>query len=314
MVTTASENTGIELSHVSRRFGRTEAVRDLSLVVPPGTMCGLIGLNGAGKTTAIRMMVGLLAPTAGDVRVGGCELPRERQRLKLRVGYVPDRPTVYGWMRVRQAVDFCRTMYGERWNDSLVGELIKTLRLDEGRRVKHLSKGSAAKLQLLLAIGHDPDVLLLDEPTSGFDPLARDEFLEGILSVNMAAAEGGRQRTILFSSHGLSDVQRLADTVALMHEGRLLLHEPTEKLVTTTKRIRAVLEIGGPPVVLPPGTVRQSRRGREWVVTVKDFSPAQVEFVKSHNAVGRVDVVDLTLDDVFRDYVRTGDEQSEVAA
>lgn len=310
MTSSGSQDTGIELSHVSRRFSRTEAVRDLSLLIPAGTMCGLIGLNGAGKTTAIRMMVGLLAPTAGRVRVAGCAVPEERERLKLRVGYVPDRPTVYGWMRGRDAIAFCRTMYGAQWNDAIVAALVKSLRLDLSRRVKHLSKGSAAKLQLLLAIGHDPDVLVLDEPTSGFDPLARDEFLEGILSVNLAAAEGGRQRTVLFSSHGLTDVQRLADSVALMHEGRLVLHEPTERLLSSTKRIRAVIE-GGPPTALPAGVVRQTVRGREWLVTVKDFSTEQVEFLKAHNAVSHVEVEDLTLDDVFRDYV-CGAEPSEV--
>lgn len=305
-----AQQDGIRLSHVSRRFGRrTEAVRDLSLAVPVGTMCGLIGLNGAGKTTTIRMLVGLLAPTSGQIRVAGCDVPRERQRLKLHIGYVPDRPTVYGWMRVHQAIDFCRTMYGpERWNDTLVTELLKTLRLDERQRVKHLSKGSAAKLQLLLAIGHDPEVLILDEPTSGFDPLARDEFLEGILTVNTAAEDKGRRpRTVLFSSHGLSDVQRLADSIALMHEGRLLLHEPTDRLVASTKRIHAVLEDARParPLAPPPGTIHQVRRGREWVITVRDFSPQQVDFVRAQNADVRQAVVsDLTLDDVFRDYVR----------
>ncbi len=179
--------------------------------------------------------------------------------------------------------------------------------------MKHLSKGSAAKLSLLLAIGHDPRVLILDEPTSGFDVLARDEFLEGILTVNTAATAGGKApRTVLFSSHSLGDVQRLADTVAILHQGKLLLHEPIDRLLEQTKRIHAVLEDGSPSPVAPPGTVRESRLGREWTITVKDFSNEQVEFVRGKNQVSQVDVQDLSLDDVFRDYVGGKSETSQL--
>ena len=131
-----------------------------------------------------------------QVRLGPmrAELPADRQQVKTRLGYVPDRPTVYAWMRVHEAMEFCRSLYGAQWNQERCDELVRTLRLDPERRVKHLSKGAAAKLSLLLAIGHDPQVLILDEPTSGFDPLARDEFLEGILSVNTSPGEETRLR------------------------------------------------------------------------------------------------------------------------
>ena len=308
-MTPQSEQSGIHLDHVTRRFGKTIAVNDLSLSIPVGTTCGFIGLNGAGKTTTIRMLVGLLPPHTGSITVAGCALPAERQQVKRRIGYVPDRPTVYDWMRVGQAMQFCQSLYGPQWNQRRCDELVKVLRLDASRQVKHLSKGSAAKLSLLLAIGHDPQVLILDEPTSGFDPLARDEFLEGVLSLGMSESESGQRRTVLFSSHALTDVQRLADSVALIHEGRLLLHRPTDNLLETTKRIRAVLQDAGRlATIAPPGTVHQQVRGREWTVTVKDFSPDQVEFIRSKNDVQQVDVVDLTLDDVFRDYVRATQE------
>ncbi len=304
-----ADSTGIEISHVTCRFGQTAAVDDVSLTIPSGSTCGFIGLNGAGKTTTIRMLVGLLAPNAGSIRVGGFSLPSQRQLAKLHIGYVPDRPTVYPWMRVEQAMEFCRSLYGQRWKQRRCDELVKTLRLDKTKRVKHLSKGSAAKVSLLLAIGHDPKVLILDEPTSGFDPLARDEFLEGVLGAGMAESDGGQRRTILFSSHTLADVQRLADSVALIHQGRLLFHRPLDRLLETTKRLRSVLpEAPAAAMVLPPGTVHQQFRGREWTVTVADFSADKVEFIRAKNNVAQVDVVDVTLDDVFRDYVRATQE------
>src|SRR6476620_2369030 len=106
----------IELTNLTRRFGRTTAVDRVSLRIPAGTTCGFIGLNGAGKTTTIRMLVGLLAPTSGIATVAGFEMPAQRQAAKPHIGYVPDRPTVYGWMRVRQAIDFCQSLYRPRWN------------------------------------------------------------------------------------------------------------------------------------------------------------------------------------------------------
>ncbi len=295
----------IRIAALTRRFGKTNVVDNLSLHVKAGTTCGFIGLNGAGKTTTIRMLVGLLAPTLGVIQLAGCYIPNERDQSRRLMGYVPDRPTVYQWMTGQQAINFCKAIYGSQWDDALVASVSQSLRLDLTKKVKHLSKGSAAKLSLLLAIGHNPRVLILDEPTSGFDVLARDEFLEGLLSVNtIAAAEGRPPRTVLFSSHSLGDVQRLADTVAILHQGRLLLHETVDRLLGATKRIRAVMDETPGKTVAPPGTVRESLIGREWTVTVKDFSGEQVEFMRGQNRITNLDVQDLTLDEVFRDYVR----------
>ena len=287
----------IDLQQVTRRFGSQVAVNDLTLRIARGSVFGFIGLNGAGKTTAIRMMVGLLRPDAGAIQVAGIEVPRHRDRIKPLVGYVPDRPNVYPWMRVAEAIDFVRSFH-RHWNEPRCGELMKMFALDPRKRVKHLSKGQGAKLSLLLAICHDPQVLILDEPTSGLDPLVRDEFLEGVLAVT---AEG---QTVLFSSHTLADVQRLADSVGLLHEGRLLFHSPVEALLETTKRIRAVLEEEDAAHEPPAGFIRQEVRGREWLITVAGFKPEHVEFVRARNHVLNLEVQDMSLDDVFKDFVR----------
>lgn len=288
----------ISLQHLSRRFGHKMAVNDLSLEIPRGSMFGFIGLNGAGKTTAIRMMVGLLKPTAGKIFLAGCEVPKERDAMKSRVGYVPDRPNAYAWMRVGEAINFCRTFY-PRWDDARIAGLVKMFDLDLKQRVKHLSKGMGAKLSLLLALGHDPEILILDEPMSGLDPLVREEFLEGLVS---AVAE--REQTVFFSSHTLADVQRLADSVGLMHEGKLLLHSPIDELLEKTKRVRAVMRDAGVLAALPPGVLYQKSEGRELTLTLADYSPEQVEYLRGKNAIERIDVLDMNLDDVFKDYVR----------
>jgi ABC-2 type transport system ATP-binding protein len=294
----------IVLENVTRRFGKATAVDDLCLRVPRGQTFGFVGLNGAGKTTTIRMLVGLLPPDSGEISVAGFSIPSERDLAKAKIGYVPDRPNVYAWMTVQQAIEFARSFY-VNWNNHRCNELMKMFDLDRGKRAKHLSKGQAAKLSLLLAISHDPEVLILDEPTSGFDPLVREEFLEGVLAVTSQ-----REQTVLFSSHALADVQRLADSIGLLHKGRLLLHSPVDELLDRTKRIRAVLEDDSSPRQTPPGLVFQQIHGREWTMTVENFEPGQIEFVRSHNRVSHLDVQDLSLDDVFKDFVRGQKEKA----
>jgi ABC-2 type transport system ATP-binding protein len=288
----------IHLEHVTKRFKNKIAVNDLSLRIARGSTFGFIGLNGAGKTTAIRMMVGLLGPDSGTIEIAGFRVPESRDSIKTRIGYVPDRPHVYPWMRVDKAVEFTRSFYS-RWNQKRCDELMQIFRLDSHTRVKHLSKGQGAKLSLLLAICHEPEVLILDEPTSGLDPLIREEFLEGVL-----AATAEHDQTVLFSSHTLADVQRMADSVGLLHEGKLLLHSPVDALLDRVKRIRAVLVDENAPRQLPPGLIRQQVAGREWLLTLDQFTPAAIEFVRSHNRVSHLDVEDLSLDEVFKDVVR----------
>jgi ABC-2 type transport system ATP-binding protein len=288
----------IVLQNVTRRFGGRPVVSDFSLRVERGKTLGFLGLNGAGKTTTIRMMVGLLRPHSGEISIAGCAIPGQRDRAKVKFGYVPDRPTVYGWMRVQEAIEFARSFY-LKWDIHRCNELVRMFDLDRSKRARHLSKGQGAKLSLLLALCHNPEVLILDEQTSGFDPLVREEFLEGVLAVTSE-----RQQTVFFSSHTLADVQRLADSVAILHEGKLILHSPVDSLLEHTKRVRAVLEDESSARQPPPGTLFQQIRGREWTLTMRDFAPEQVEFIRSRNRVSQIDVLDVSLDDVFKDVIR----------
>jgi ABC-2 type transport system ATP-binding protein len=288
----------IEMIGLTKRFGRKTVVRDLSLRIPTGSTFGFIGPNGAGKTTTIRMLIGVLRKTGGRARVLGAEVAARCEAVKQRIGYVPELHFIYRWMRVRDAIGFCRSFY-ESWNDQLCADLLKLFELDVNQRVKHLSKGMVAKLALLLAIAHEPELLILDEPTAGLDPIVREEFLDGVLRTICE-----RRQTVLFSSHTLSDIQRLADTVGIIYEGRLLAHCPTDELLTGTKRIRAVLHDGCTPDEPPEGTIWQRFQRREWLLTVRGFSPATLDFLRNKYPVENVEVIDLGLEDVFKDYVK----------
>jgi ABC-2 type transport system ATP-binding protein len=298
MTTDSSYQFAIETAGLTRHFGHKAAVDNLTLRIPEGITFGFIGPNGAGKTTTIKMLLGTLRATAGQAHVLGVDVARHPERMKQRLGYVPELHFIYRWMRASEVIGFCRTLY-KTWNDKLCDELLKLFELDASRKVKHLSKGMVVKLALLLALAHEPEVLILDEPTAGLDPLIREEFLDGVLRTVCE-----RQRTVLFSSHTLSDVQRLADTVGIIHEGRLLAECPTEELLTGTKRIRAVLHDGAQPGEPPAGTIWQRVQQREWLLTVRGFTPATVEQLRGKYPVDSVEVIDLGLEDVFKDFIR----------
>ncbi|MGN6625907.1 MAG: ATP-binding cassette domain-containing protein, partial [Tepidisphaeraceae bacterium] len=181
-------------------------------------------------------------------------------------------------------------------------DLLKRFRLPMDKRIRHLSKGQAAKLQLLLAVCHDPQVLILDEPTSGFDPIVREEFFEGILDF---ANDAGQ--TILFSSHALADVQRLADRVALMHEGKILLTGALDDLLQRTKRVRIVTESEAPFAPLT-NVIRHQRIGRESLLTLQDPTPHTLAQLRQAAVNEHIEIMDINLDDLFKDSIRAQTE------
>ncbi len=288
----------VETAGLTKFFGDNIAVGNLCLNIPRGCTYGLLGPNGAGKSTTIRMLMGLLVPTVGEAMVLGIPVRKNRLLVKQRVGYVPEMHYIYRWMRVREAVAFCRSWY-PTWNDRLCQEMLERFALDPNQKVKNLSKGTLTKLALLLAVSHEPELLLLDEPLSGLDPLAREEFLDGVLRTIC-----DRGQTVLISSHMLDDVRRLADTVGILYEGRLVVQGDIDTMLATTKRIRATLRDGCRPTQTPDDTIWQQTQGREWTVTVRDFSPEKVEQVRAFDGVEHVEVVDLGLEELFKDIVK----------
>lgn len=282
---------------LSRRYGSAVAVDNLHLTVPRGTVLGLLGPNGAGKSTTLRMIMGLLRPTAGTVRVLGLDPFQTPSQVRQQIGYVPETPQIYRWMTVREVLRFCRALYAG-WKDQQAELLLDTFQLPASRRVRQLSKGMLAKLSLIIALAHEPQLLILDEPLSGLDPLARDEFLDGVLQ-----GLCGGERTVVFSSHQLDEVNRLSNSVAVLHAGRLLTHCPLDEL-RSAKRVRAVLHDGRLPVETPREAVWQQVNRREWSLTLYPFSSEVLERLQANNPVQRVDVDDLSLDDIFKDLIR----------
>ena len=288
----------IETVRLTKRFGRVTAVDNLSLRVARGSTYGLIGPNGAGKSTTLKMLMGILRPTSGMATVGGRDISLNPVAVKRRVGYVPEAHLMDRWMRVGQVVGFCRAQF-PTWNDRTCGQMLERFGIDTNKKVKQLSKGMLVKLSLVLAVSHEPEVLLLDEPMAGLDPLAREEFLDGVLRTICE-----RGQTVVISTHSLDDVQRLADTVGILDAGRLLVERRVDELLATTKRLQVTLTNGHRPEWVPAGLVWQQLHGREWQLTVAEFSEAMAEQMRAQAGVEHVDVVDLGLEDLFKDLVR----------
>ncbi len=297
------DDSAVQFEAVSKSYSKQKVVDNLHLSIPRGTILGLIGPNGAGKSTSLKALMGLVKVDSGTVRLFGHDVAEIRKndaygQLRQRVGYVPEVHNVYRWMRVHDAIRFVRSFY-DHWNEKLEKELLDVFALDPKKKVQQLSKGMLAKLSLLLAIAHEPELLILDEPTSGLDPMVREEFLHGILKT-----VGDQERTIIFSSHSIGDVERLADTVSVLKSGKLMLCEPVDQVLEKTKRLTVTLRHDSTPRWIPPSTIWQQVDRREWELTVSDFSTELLNELKVKNEVERARVGDLSLEDIFKDYVR----------
>ncbi len=235
----------IETNRLSRRYWRTEALRDLTLAVPTGSVFALLGSNGAGKTTAIKVLMNLLEPSSGEARVLGVDSRRLGEKERAQIGYVSENQKLPLWMTVAQLLDYCRPFY-PTWDRALEAKLLAEFALPPDRKLKHLSRGMLMKAALLSTLAYRPKLLVLDEPFSGLDPLARDDFVRGVLE----ASELG-DWTVLVSSHDIEEVERLADHVALLENGQLRLTETTESLLGRFRRIEVTVagpvSIGAPP-------------------------------------------------------------------
>lgn len=205
----------ISCSNLFKNYGSKKVLQGVDLEVPSGTIFALLGTNGAGKTTLIRSLLGLIPKTSGDIKVLGEEPYRIGPQLRQRIGYVSEDQGLYGWMTVAAMIKFCKALY-EHWDDSLVQKYLDSFQLDPNSKIKTLSKGQTVKLALILALAPQPELLILDEPMNGLDPLAQYEFMQVVLKdFNL---EG---RTVFFSTHILADVQNNAHQAAILYGGKI---------------------------------------------------------------------------------------------
>ena len=281
---------------LTKRFGKKSAVDDLCLEVPTGSVFGFLGRNGAGKTTTIRILMNMLAPTSGRAEVLGLNPQKDDVAMKQRVGYVSETPVMYEWMKVRELAWFAGKLHA-RWDRQKVAGLLGQIGLDPEQKVKHLSRGMNAQLALALALGHDPELLLLDEPATGLDALVRRDFLESIIQV--IQEEG---RTVFLSSHLVDEVERVADRVGIIEEGRLVVCKEVDEIKQLVKRV--LVRAGEEEADFSPvdGLKKVEGQGQHQLLTVADFGPEKLEQIRACG-VEVEEVIDLSLEESFIDFV-----------
>lgn len=250
----------VALDQVSRHFGRKEALHRVSLQLTPGFVLGLVGANGAGKTTLIKHILGLLRPHEGRVRVFGLNPVDRPAEVMARLGYLSEDRDLPPWMTVNELLRYTRAFYPD-WDTAYAESLRTRFQLPTNARIRTLSKGELAKAGLLVALAHRPELLVLDEPSSGLDPVVRRELLETV--VRAVASEG---RTVLFSSHLLDEIARVSDHVAMMSAGRLVLSGPLPTVIEAHRRVVIRLPAGAGDPGRFPGALGASGEGGEWTV------------------------------------------------
>ncbi|SIO43486.1 ABC-2 type transport system ATP-binding protein [Singulisphaera sp. GP187] len=248
----------VRVSGLSRRFGQTIALDSVDLEVPRGGVFGLVGENGAGKTTLIKHVLGLLKAQAGTVRVFGRDPVRDPVGVLARVGYLSEDRDLPEWMRIEELMRYLRAFY-PAWDDAFAEELRRQFDLDPQAKIKGLSQGQKARAGLLAALAYRPELLVLDEPSTGLDPVVRREILAAI--IRTIAEEG---RTVLFSSHLLDEVERVSDHVAMIDRGRIVLCGPLDAVKAAHRRLTLRFD---EPRARPPvlrGAWHWEGFGQEW--------------------------------------------------
>lgn len=290
------KDTPVKVVRLTRRFGRKMALDAVSLELPPGKVFGLVGENGAGKTTLIRHLMGLLKPHEGFVRVFGLDPVEDPENTLVRIGYLSENRDLPPWMRVRELLLFMKPFY-PRWDSAYAQELREMFDIDPNAKIRTLSRGQRAQVGLTVALAHRPPLLILDEPSSGLDPVVRRDILTAI--IRTVADEG---RTVLFSSHLLDEVECVADYVAMLHQGKLVCSAPLEEM----KAQYRLVTVRTPDDFLPPleHALGMERDGNEWsFLWNNDLEALRARL--AHTQASIIEDSAPSLDDILVSHVRT---------
>lgn len=282
----------IVVQEVSKIYGKKDVLKDVSLIVPRGCVFGLMGKNGAGKTTLIKSLLGLIKPSSGRIDIFG-ENPWElSENTKEKIGYTPQSDQLYSWLTVGELIAYTASFY-PKWNPKLVEKLLYDWEVESQDRVGLLSEGQMQKVAIILALGHEPELLIFDEPVASLDPMARRQFLKTILEI-----VSDRDCTIFFSSHITPDLERVTDQVAILNKGKVDFTGGLDTLKERVKRLRIKGTSILPKDLGIEGTSSCEINGQTALVTVRGFKETLVyDLTKQLNA--QIAVEDLNLEEIF---------------
>jgi len=283
----------IEGLHFS--YGRKQVLKGVNLEVPKGSIFGFIGRNGTGKTTTIKTLLGLQKPHSGRCIIGGLDSSKNTLEIRKRTGFMAEDQQMYGWMKVSRIIKWVAGFY-PNWDYKFADELAEILRLPMNVKVKTLSKGQNSSLALLLALGHRPDIVILDDPTLGLDPIARKDFLRHVIDLLQSNSV-----TVFFSSHLLYEIEPVADHIAILDDGVIIKAGKTEELRDNIRKF-ILTPTSEADFSHLPGILDVLKVGDNISITIEDCSEEKRNRLKSLSSNGMTEIA-LNLDEIFEAYV-----------
>jgi ABC-2 type transport system ATP-binding protein len=281
----------VHAARLSKSFGAKRVIDDLSFEVAPGDVIGVLGKNGAGKTTLLELMLGFTPPSAGGVQIFGHPSVAMPGEVKVRVGFVPQQDELLEQLSVAEQLRVIAAFY-PRWDSGLIERLCQEWGVDPRARIKNMSVGERQKLSILLAFGHKPDLLVLDEPVASLDPMARRQFLEQLVD-----ASAGGDRAIVFSSHIVSDIERLANRIWILKDGRLDWQGDLDSLKESIVRLHVRGDSAVIATLAVPGSLSLRREGNFATAVVRDWTPDRQLALERQGAAAEVEA--LGLEEIF---------------
>jgi ABC-2 type transport system ATP-binding protein len=287
----------LKLDGVHKKFGSREVLRGIDLSVPAGAIMGLIGNNGAGKSTMIKCLLGFLKPDAGAATVYNDSSWNLSAETKQRIGYVPQTLMGFRWMKVETMLEYTGAFYSV-WNSEKVKRLLNEWDLDPGVRIARLSEGERQKLSIIQALGHEPDLFILDEPVASLDPMARRKFLKQMIDLNM-----NENRTMLFSTHITSDLERAASDIAILKDGVIAYHGDLAALQERIRRLHIHSSRDLPDPLPIPNAIHSEIDRNNATVTVDGLGDDEVGNLQEALSAS-ISIEQLNLEDIFLEVSR----------
>ena len=287
----------LETQDLTKYYGGSLALDHLDLQIPRGCICGFVGRNGAGKTTAIKLMLGLLNPTAGSASLLGCDSRLLTPAIRQRIGYVTEGHHLFRWMTIGGIEGFQRAFFPKQWDDKFFADMIEYFGLSRKQKIKHLSNGQRAQVSLALALAPNPELLIMDDPTLGLDAAIRRQFLEGMIELIMRQG-----RTILFSSHILGDVERVADRIAVIDRGVLRANCSLEQFRKAVRKVIVTFGDAAPAQVEINGLLYCRRREKDLELILVGTEDAQIKAWADAARASQLQIVSINLEDQFIEY------------
>ena len=287
----------LETKKLTKYYGKRLALDHLDMKVQQGTIYGLLGRNGAGKTTAIKLLLGLMKPTSGSGSMLGCDCQELTPAIRQRIGYVTEGHRLFRWMKIGELGKYQKAFFDGDFNESLYDDMLDYFELSKKQKIKQLSNGQRAQVSLALAIAPNPEILIMDDPTLGLDAAIRRQFLEGM--IQLIQKQG---KTILFSSHILSDVERVADRVAVINKGVLRADCSLEEFRQAVKKVKFRFEKDPPQDVAIDGLLHKRFDHTEIELTLIGTSDEKIAQWASDNNAADFEQVKMNLEDQFIEY------------